>query len=325
MELSKLTHRRILISPLDWGMGHVSRCIGLVRILLQQQNTVLIACDAKQQAAFQSYFPDLQYLDHAGYGLKFSGLGKWRADLLKNGFSMWKKMRAESRQVEKWVQLHNIDFVISDHRYGFYAAGVPSVMLIHQLHLPVQKHEWLAQRWHVSRLKKFRALWVPDDRNQSLSGQLGAPLKGLDCHYIGPLSRFEIPEIAPETRYELLFVVSGPAPYAELFFRELIAEVPPGLRVACICPEAYPLPEGLPETLEIFIGKDWKTLDRLFLESSCIVSRAGYSTLMDLKILDKKAILIPTPGQAEQLYLAEKHQNSAGWEFCSRWNGINKY
>jgi len=312
-------HRQILISPLDWGMGHVSRCIGLIRILLQQQNTVLIACNPVQKAAFQSYFPELEYIDHAGYGLKFSGRGKWRSDLLKNAFSMWKKMRAESRQVEKWVQLHHIDLVISDHRYGFYADAVPSILLIHQLHLPVRRHEWIAQYIHVSLLKKFRTLWVPDDAQQSLSGKLGAPLAGFEMDYIGALSRFEIPAVSPEIRYDLLFVISGPAPYAEQFFRELTAWIPPATRVACICPQTYALPENLPDTLEIFTGTDWQTTDALFHASACIVSRAGYSTLMDLKILAKKGILIPTPGQAEQLYLAEKHQNSASWEFRSHW------
>jgi uncharacterized protein (TIGR00661 family) len=319
VELSKVKHQRILISPLDWGMGHVSRCIALIRLLHQQQNTVLIACDALQKAAFQSYFPDIQYLDHAGYGLQFGGKGNWRSDLLKNLFPWLKKMHAESRQVEKWVKLHEIDLVISDHRYGFRTKSVPSVIVIHQLHLPLKKHEWIAQRRHLSFLRKFDALWVPDDVQQNLSGRLGVPLAGFQIDYIGPLSRF-IKQSATKLTCDFLYVISGPAPYAEQFFCELLAFIPSGARVTCICPAVYALPNDLPENVQVIVSQDWKAIDRLFHASGCIVSRAGYSTLMDLKILDKKAILIPTPGQPEQLYLAEKHRNSADWEFRTQWH-----
>lgn len=315
MKLEETHHQRILLSPLNWGMGHVSRSIGLVRKLLAQQNTVIIACDASQQKVFASYFPELEMVSHAGYPFDFSGKGNFAADLFNNRRKLFPRFAREQKEIEALIEAHRIDLVISDQRYGFFSAKVPSVFVTHQLHLPLKWFQLPAQWINARLIRNFKSVWCMDTPDHALAGKLSQPISGVAIDYIGFFSRFEA-SVATTEKYAYLFVVSGPEPYAEQFFRQVLSfsekQTAP---LACLIPQDYLLPEKLPEHLTLITASDWKKNDQLFHESEVIVSRAGYSTLMDLQVLGQKAILIPTPGQNEQIYLSQLHASHPQWSF----------
>ncbi len=320
MKLGEVQDKKILFSALNWGMGHVSRSIGLIRKLKHQNNELVIACDENQRSVFESYFPGIQTVNHEGYPFEFSGRGSFASDLFASRKKLLARFVEEQIQVEVFIQSFQIDLVISDHRYGFFSKKAPSIFVTHQINLPLKWFQFLAQYYHHGLLRNFTQIWCMDDENQSLAGKLSQNTIKKPVEYIGWFSRFEDITVSKEVFGEtknMLAVVSGPSPYAEQFFEEVIDFAHSNeAKIQCIVPEGIAV-NNIPDNLEILTSTNWEELDALYLNCDLIVSRAGYSTLMDLKVLNKPAILIPTKGQLEQIYLHELHSNKPQWEFVA--------
>ena len=293
--------QRVLLSPLNWGMGHVSRCIGLIDILLRNDNTIFIACSADQQAIFQQYFKDITFIDHDGYPFEFGGKGKFSLDLLKSFSALKRRQNEERTQVENYVDFFEIDCVISDHRYGFRSRKVNSIFLTHQLNLPVKWYERWVQNIHINYLRSFDEIWVLDTEDSKYAGKLSRNEDGLNVQYIGILSRFGKYVLKETKTIDSLIVVSGPAIYAKQFLEQQLEsfKTDEGHNVLIA-------PKEILEALEIensHPSNDWLKCDDYFLSSKKLISRSGYSTLMDAICLEIPCEITATPGQAEQEYL----------------------
>ncbi|MGV3632409.1 MAG: glycosyltransferase [Bacteroidota bacterium] len=306
MHISDVRDKRILYAALDWGFGHVTRSIGIIRQLEEQGNTVMIACNKEQKQVFVSYFPELIYETLEGYDLRFGGKGNWSLDLWKQRREFLKTIEKEQKRAEDLCSKHAIGLVVSDHRYGFRSAGLPSVFVTHQLHLPIPKIAFLVQRWHEKQLRKFTALWVLDDEKNTLAGKLSRRIRHADLNYVGWFSRFESSNRIFESskkHFDYLIVLSGPQPYAKQLLKEVRKKVSfSRKKVAVLHPASLVFKQKM-KGLEYFPAQDLKKNDALFYQSETIISRSGYSTIMDIRVLGKKAILYPTKGQKEQEYL----------------------
>jgi UDP:flavonoid glycosyltransferase YjiC (YdhE family) len=135
----EINKQKILYAALDWGYGHVTRSIGIIRELHENGNYITIACNSEQELLFKSYFPDVSCVRLEGYELNFGGKGNWSWDLWKQRRSILKTIKLEYDFVENYCQKNDIDIIISDHRYGFYSRQIPSIFVTHQLHLPISK------------------------------------------------------------------------------------------------------------------------------------------------------------------------------------------
>ena len=155
MKFHLVKDKRVLISPLNWGMGHVSRCIGLIHRLKKNNNTVIVACDKNQEEVLELYFPCITFIHHEGYPFQFSGKRHFGLDLIKNLNRLNMRHKSEFLETEELVKLHQIDVVISDHRYGFRSESVPSIFVTHQLRLPLKWIEVGAQFIHKYLINKF--------------------------------------------------------------------------------------------------------------------------------------------------------------------------
>ncbi len=325
MKLGEIQDKKILFSALNWGMGHVSRSIGLIRKLRAQNNEFVIACDENQRSIFESYFPGIQTVNHEGYPFDFSGRGSFASDLFASRKKLLARFVEEQIQVEVFIQSFQIDLVVSDHRYGFFSKKTPSVFVTHQINLPLKWFQFLAQYYHHGLLRNFSQIWCMDDESQSLAGKLSQNTIKKPVEYIGWFSRFEKESISEQinTNDSILAVVSGPSPYAEQFLEEIIdfASSQEG-KIQCFVPFTPSLKE-IPANLEVLVSSDWQELDKRYLDCKALISRAGYSTLMDLKMLNKPAILIPTKGQLEQIYLSGLHADKPEWEFMNSLEEMN--
>jgi len=295
--------QRVLLSPLNWGMGHVSRCIGLIDILLRNDNAIFIACSADQQSIFQQYFKDVTFIDHDGYPFEFGGKGKFSLDLLKSFSALKRRQNEERTQVENYVDFFEIDCVISDHRYGFRSRKVKSIFLTHQLNLPVKWYERWVQNIHINYLRSFDEIWVLDTEDSKYAGKLSRNDAGLKVHYIGILSRFGRYVLKETKTIDRLIVVSGPSIYAKQFLEQQLEsfKTDEGHNVLIA-------PKEIVNALEKEIenshpSDDWLKCDDYFLSSKKLISRSGYSTLMDAICLEIPCEITATPGQAEQEYL----------------------
>jgi len=287
-------------------MGHVSRCIPLIDRLLRQNNAVVIAGDSSQLAIFKQYFPELEMVLHEGYPFRFGERGNFALDLAVRFVALNRRLKEELEETEKWVAKFQIDLVISDHRYGFRSSKVPSIMLCHQLNLPVKKLEGWVQRIHHNLLRQFTAIWVPDFSDSRLAGELSQNKAQLNAQFIGPLSRFERYTEKPNKNIDEVIVISGPLVYGEHFMRQIVSNSKIKRAVLIASPdltEQFSSQIAERKEIEIHSSADWLACDQLILRAKKLVSRSGYSTLMDIHELGIPYELSATPGQREQEYL----------------------
>lgn len=292
--------KRILISPLNWGMGHVSRCIGIIHQLRKQENEVYIACDRDQQKVFLEYFDDVIFVSHKGYPFHFGGKGNFGWDLLSRSNVLRRRLKLERKEVKQYVDSYKIDYVLSDHRYGFVSDQVPSIFITHQVNLPVKWYEKGVDALHAKLMKRFTFIWVLDDEESTLAGSLSENCPGDGC-YIGSYSRFSIYSDQVEKEYDNVLVASGPQVYAEELIQHFLERKDEFKDLRIVHSTSLELPNGVDS-----VSGSWKEKDLFIRKAKRIISRSGYSTLMDCEYLKTEGLFIPTKGQAEQEYLAER-------------------
>lgn len=313
---SDIHNKRILLSPLNWGMGHVARCIPLIDKLLKNDNYLIVAANFEQQQIFKQYFPQLEYLEHSGYPFKFGRRGNFSLDLALQFRSLKKRLKLEKEEVKSYIEKFGFDILISDHRYGFCCDGIYSIFLTHQLNLPIRWFEGWVQKLHERFLGNFDEIWVPDSPQSDLSGDLSQNKAGFKVEYIGALSRFSLYKIPEVKKSYSVVIVSGPEVYGKNYLKEQAktSEINPSELI-------YIVPKGLEDVaknsqIKLLVSDDWLACDQLIIHSSKVTARSGYSTLMDLYVLKVPFSITPTPFQREQHYLYDlwrrKAQVSAG-------------
>jgi hypothetical protein len=294
MKLSEVRNQRILFTCLNWGNGHVSRSIGLIRLLSRQENTIFLYCSETQKQVLECYDLAVAYLTGEKFEFHFKGDGNFSREMLRNGFSFRRALKQENVVAEELVRKHEISLVLSDHCYGFRSKSVKSIFVTHQVQLP-PKSGLIAQLIHKKWIQRFDWIWIMDKDENQLAGILSSKVE--NSEYIGWFSRFSETEQQIEPG-KTVAIISGPEPYSEQLFNWVL-ENHSGKDLTIISPKTY---SPVPENIKVIL--DWKQADAEILSAETIISRNGYSTLMDLKFLNKKVILIPTPGQLEQEYLS---------------------
>lgn len=317
MELKK----RILVAPLNWGLGHATRCIPIINALIAHNFEPIIASDGVALELLKKEFPSLEAIKLPSYKVTYSKKGKnFKLKLLKDSPKMLKAVKAEKAQIKNLIKTTQIDGIISDNRLGVYSKKVPSVFISHQLNVLSGSTTWLSSKMHQHIIKKYNECWIPDVQNEpSLSGRLGhlenfsIPLK-----YLGVISRFN--PISVEKKYDLMVLLSGPEPQRTMLEEHLLEEL-----------KTYKghilFVKGKVETEQTRCDKGNITMVNFMrsdeLETSLnlsetVLSRSGYTTILDLAKLGKKAFFIPTPGQFEQEYLAERLDQKGIIPYCAQ-------
>lgn len=313
--LQSIQKERILVSPLNWGLGHVSRTIPIIEALLQNENEVIICCTNAQRELYFSFFPDSIYEDFPGYPFQFKGKGNWSWDILRHLNKLKHFLNEEQKLVQQLVHKHQATILLSDQRYGFKNKDTKNIIISHQPRLPISVWNVFAHVWNTRLLFDFDELWIPDDQNHTFAGKLSHS-NHKNTHYLGPVSRFNDFTKYEEFQLEYLAIISGPEPYASQFYKEVVAflrrkKVPS----AIVIPSSVMIEDKLPSFIKKHIQPDKRTLELLLQKSNIIISRCGYSTLMDLHFTGHHALLVPTPGQMEQSYLATLHSKNEKWKF----------
>lgn len=307
---------RILVAPLDWGLGHATRCIPVIRELLKQGAEVWIAAEKAQAAILTEAFPDLPLLPLFGYQAEYA---KTRSGLIWKMITQAPRLlhiiREERRWLKKIIRDYQIDAVISDNRYGLHHSSIPCVFITHQLWIETpfgERAGQLLQQFNYRYINRFSQCWVPDYAGeQNLAGRLSHPVKkpAIPLTYTGPLTRLD--NLAIETDKEhLLILLSGPEPQRSILEEKMINELAMYNGTATLV-RGLPGNAGLlPSTnqLHFYNHLPAAQLNAEIHKATRVICRSGYSSLMDMARLQKKLILIPTPGQTEQEYLGQLYQ-----------------
>lgn len=313
---------RILIAPLNWGLGHATRCIPIINELCAMGMDVLLASDGRSLALLREEYPDLPSFELPGYNVKYKGSSMtW--NIARQLPKISAAIFAERKKVKQLVSTHGIDIIISDNRYGCRNKACKNIFISHQINLAIPNPglEILTNEINQQFINRFDECWIPDfEGAKSLAGKLsdGRPKD----RYIGPLSRFQIKEV--DKQYDIIVVLSGPEPQRTILEEKLIHQLS-GIdrKILLVQGKTEEYKETLlTENISVISFLPAKSLNEAILASDLIIARSGYSTIMDLVALHKKAILIPTPGQTEQEYLAERLM-SQKFFFCQNQDELN--
>ena len=321
---------RVLVAPLDWGLGHATRCIPIIKELQDQGCEVWVGAEGGTAKILQTEFPDLNFLELPGYRISYSDSAR---GFLFRIVRQIPKIRAAITQEYKWLkkqlELYDFDAVISDNRFGLYTKNVPCIFITHQLTIKSPLGKWserVLQRWNYKYINRFSECWVPDlPDDYNIAGQLSHPAKKpvVSIRYTGLLSRFE-KKNENENKGYIVIILSGPEPQRSILEDKLIDEL---IRYNGTADVIRGLPSSLmilPSTNDIRFYNHLPAheLNKKILEAEFVISRTGYSTVMDIIQLQKKSILLPTPGQTEQEYLARYLQQKK-IAFCLQQNDFS--
>ena len=318
--------KNILICPLNWGLGHATRCVPIIKRLSNEGHKVIIAADEGPLAFLQKEFPDHEFIKFPGFSPKYSRSNTQVFKMMAAFPGALRDFRRDHKTVESIVKHYNIDTVISDNRFGCWSKNTHSVFITHQLHIQVPRiWKWttpIIDLFNNSYIKKYDEVWVPDVENEpSLGGKLSHPaIKGINTKYIGHLSRFSSDnQDVTEKTNKFLVILSGPEPQRTMFEDIVLKrarDTKDNILILRAKPDSSELLRDVPDNVSMFNHVDDEMFVKLVNSAETIVCRGGYSSLMDLAALGRKAFLVPTPGQTEQEYLAKHLSQKEGWGWC---------
>ena len=362
------------MAPLNWGLGHATRCVPIIKGLLDEGHKVVIAADGYPLKFLRREFPHLEWVEFEGLKVEYADGESQVGAMLRQLPSFLRGIWREHKELKRIVEAYDIDVVVSDNRFGLWCKDVHSVYVTHQLMVKMPRGlkwmEWSVWRLHRWFIGHYDECWVPDvEGEDNLSGDLSHKYPLLkNTRFIGPLSRFSIEKVEWETvrveaealglkeKYDVVAVISGPEPHRSNLEREIVSihnsqptvlsnsekfiihncHFSPRLKTigsALTLNSQFSIlnsqfstlnsqlstliVQGLPaDDLRLAEHKDGvdyiphlptELLQWYMQEAREIVCRSGYSSIMDLYTIGRKAHLIPTPGQTEQIYLAEMH------------------
>jgi len=313
--------KNILVAPLNWGLGHATRCIPIIRELQINGFTPILASDGDSLKLLKKEFPLLEYIELPSYHIKYPKNGAYfRLKILLQFPKLMSAVKKEKKTVDNIVTKKNISGIISDNRFGVYHKNIPSIYITHQLNVLSGITTVLSSKIHQNIIKKFDECWIPDSNDESnYSGKLGHISNSkISLKYIGILSRFK--KIKTTTKYDYLVLLSGPEPQRTLLEKKLHKELT-NKTGKILFVKGKIEPEQKISTEKNITSYNYMTsneLETAINESKLVIARSGYTTIMDLAKLNKKAFFIPTPGQFEQVYLAQRLQKLNYVPYCSQ-------
>ncbi len=311
---------KILVCPLNWGLGHASRCVPIIQQLINEGHTPILVADGYPLALLRQEFPTLRTIEYPSYSISYSKSSTQIFAMLRSFPAIVSGILKEYFWLNKLLKQEHFDQVISDNRFGMWNKNIHSIYITHQLMVkmplllkPLEPFVWWIHRQFIL---QYNECWVPDFENQnnSLSGDLSHlyPLPK-NAKFIEPLSRFSShTNVTPNCDYAFVAVLSGIEKQRSKLELQLIKRFEKSGTKALIV-------RGLPVEKELWASYGnvqmvshlpTEALAAVILGAKLIIARSGYSSLMDLKALNclHKAELIPTPGQTEQIYLASYHK-----------------
>jgi hypothetical protein len=298
--------KKILFATLNWGLGHATRCIPIIHHLLDKGHEVFLASDGASGSLLRLEFPVLPYSDLPSYAIRYpqkNFYGFW----IREAVRLKEVIQQERKLIKKWVSENHFDVIISDNRYGALHHRTQNIIITHQVSFALPLATFINHTIR-SLLNRFDQCWIPDFRgDDNLTGKLSQGCLKIEKFFIGPLSRFQKQE-CPKT-FDLGIIISGPEPYRSSFqlqLEEFFRQSP--YRAYWVL--------GLPgksiqkrKDLQCYNHLSSEKLNELLNQTQVVISRSGYSSIMDFYHLSQKAIIVPTPNQPEQKYLASRHQN----------------
>ena len=314
--------KKIIIAPLNWGLGHATRCVPIIKELQKSNFTPVIASDGTALQFLIKEFPSLEFFKLPSYKISYGRNLKW--SLIRKIPTIVRAVHKERLLIQEYIhQNPDVVGIISDNRFGCYYTKIPSVYITHQLNVLSGFLTPVTSFFHRRVIRKYNECWIPDEENSLYSGKLSRSSKNLNQKYIGVLSRFKKQELPQDI--DVLILLSGPEPNRTRLEIKLTSIFKTSSK------KVY-LIQGIVEKTQKTTKENQLTIINFMLTkqlehtlnlSKMVICRAGYSSVLDLVSLRKKALLIPTKFQNEQEYLAKYLQQKGYFSFVKE-RKVNK-
>jgi len=322
---------KVIYAVCSWGLGHATRSLPVIRKLIKEGEDLTIISNGRSLDLLKNELKDSvsEYISIQDYPMLLSENSR---QFMAKSVIYWPKfihrMRKGLSTLTKILEKRKCDLIITDARYDMYSRKIPTYFISHQMRilnpLRIKIFERGSEIFNSYFFKRYKGVIVPDYEENNLSGELSHNLNKIDekkLHYIGVLSDFEKKELKKDIDY--FISISGPEPQRTIFEKKLLNQID-NLNGKII------VTLGKSEKLNEFISKDYESytfLDKnkreeLLNRSKLVISRSGYSTILDLSVIGSKALMVPTPGQIEQEYLA-KYLNKKDYFYCVNQDKIN--
>lgn len=296
---------KVLYAVLNWGLGHATRSVPVIKSLIHQGAEVYIASSGRAQEYLKTEFPDLIHLILSDKEVIYNSRSA-RSALIRRAFLQANINRKQHREIKEYCENFNITHIVSDNIYGAYHRNLKNALISHQLSLKSPHAESLINRILARWINKFTEIWIPDDARANLTGDLSINEKvSSTIHHLGILSRMVSSSKVKPYKFNIGVLLGGPEPQRSVLEEDLFKKLSesPGQKVIFrgTNHSATTLPSD-------WIAHDFGTaseLNEILPTCQLIIARSGYSSVMDLIGKVRKILFVPTPGQTEQEYLAE--------------------
>lgn len=297
--------KKIIVAPLNWGLGHASRCVPIIHFLIENNYTLVLASDGAALKFLQKEFPELPFLELPSYDISYQKNLKW--GLFLKIPKIWKAVKQEEKVIANYIEANSdVAGLISDNRFGVRSKKKPSIYMTHQIQVFAGAATFLTSFFHQRIIKTFDECWIPDTIHSDFSGNLSdLSNSNIKVKYIGVLSRFKAK--SAEQIIDVLILLSGIEPNRtdlEIKLKKVFKDYP-GKVLMVLGRIENQQTRVIEEGIEVVNFLLSEALEEKLLSAKLVVCRSGYSSIMDLAVLQKKVIFIPTKNQSEQEYLAK--------------------
>ncbi|MBW2987634.1 hypothetical protein KY336_03730 [Candidatus Woesearchaeota archaeon] len=314
---------KILFGICTWGLGHATRDLPIIRRLLEKGHSVTIATSGRSLEVLKKEVPECKFIDFPDYPAPYTKSSLFALKFTTYLPHLVRMVRKEKKRFGKLLNKEKYDLVIADCRYGFNSREVPCFFITHQPRFIVPKRvrpvERTLEYLNYTFLRKFTKIFIPDYEMNGLTGDLSHSLRfynGKPLEYIGILSAMQ--EVDTEQDIDYFISISGPEPQRTIF-EDIIMPQLNSLAGNIVITLGKPeenvknIIKTKKATITIFSYLAPEQQQLMFNKAKMVVSRSGYTTLMDLAQLGKKALFVPTVGQTEQEYLSHYHNKQKTW------------
>jgi uncharacterized protein (TIGR00661 family) len=306
------SNKKVLYCCLNWGLGHATRSVPIIQALVDSNNDVTIASDGLALDYLQKEFPEIKSTSIADYKVTYP-YNSLFINVSLQSFKILNAIFKEHNQIKLIHDKEKFDYVISDNRPGCRIPDCKNIFITHQLS-PYHPNKLIAlfyAKVHHYFYKKFDQIWVPDFASKKLSGSLSKyDLQIPVVSYIGAISRFKKVEGLEKKCLTILF--SGPEPQRTIMENEVYDRLKNNTSFIINFVRGTKIPNPkIKNTDNIAVVNiiHSKDLQIMLNQTKLVVSRSGYTSILDYEAMQLDAILIPTPGQTEQEYLADLHKH----------------
>jgi len=313
---------KILFGVFDWGLGHATRDTPLIKELIKNNEVHIISTGNALKLLKKTFKKKCKYCNVPSVPNMYA-LNEFEINFFFRIPFFISNINLNRKRTEKIIKKEKYDLVISDCRYDVFDKKNNSFLINHQLkfNAPIVVSE-IGEFWLYKRMRKYKYILVPDFKENNLTGKLSHNLLLVNkkkIKYIGILSHLK--KLNLKKDIDIFISLSGPEQTRLDLQKKILSQIKNIKGKIIIAGGNINKNQNKKyENIEFYNFLDKKKQENIMNRAKFLIVRAGYTTIMELTELRKRALLIPSPGQPEQEYLCKYLKKQGLFHYTSQQN-----